>query len=132
MKLLSLLMLLSLPAFADNGAQTPAAGMGEQKGPPPGQGGMGDHKGPPPTKEQREQLAKIYEKFAACARSERMMQECGQEMMASCKSMPGGRCGPGGGGMKGPPPGQGGGQGGGGMNGGGMGGGQGQGGQGAH
>lgn len=85
--LLSVLIFsLSLPALAEDKAK----GGGQQGG----QGG--DMKGPPPlSKEDREKLAVLHEKMAACIRSQKMMRECAEEMHAGCQSIPGGRCGPG-------------------------------------
>ncbi len=84
-----LLFSLSLPTLAED--QTKGGGQQGEQG--------GDRKGPPPlSKEDREKLAVLHEKMAACLRSQKMMRECAEEMHAGCKSIPGGRCGPGPGG----------------------------------
>ena len=38
------------------------------------------------SKQQREQMAKAHEKLAACLRSDRALDECRQEMRATCMS----------------------------------------------
>ena len=66
-----------------------------------------------PTHAQREKMAQIHERMAACLRSDRPFAECRQEMMRACRTefgyrgcrmMPGGRRGGmmRGGGMMGP------------------------------
>ena len=61
-----------------------------------------------PTHAQREKMAQIHERMAACLRSDRPFAECRQEMMRACRTefgyrgcrmMPGGRRGGMGGGM---------------------------------
>src|SRR5689334_21364211 len=47
-------------------------------------------KGPPQlTTEQRQKMADLHDKMAACLRSDRPLSECHQEMMKGCKDVMG-------------------------------------------
>lgn len=43
--------------------------------------------GPEPTAEQRQKLAAMHEKMAACLRSDRPVRDCHKEMMDTCHDM---------------------------------------------
>lgn len=42
------------------------------------------HEGKPLSKQVREQLASVHDKFAACLRSDKAMSECRKEMKTAC------------------------------------------------
>ncbi|MGK5082459.1 hypothetical protein WDW37_04060 [Bdellovibrionota bacterium FG-1] len=46
-------------------------------------------KRPEPTAEQRQKMATLHEKMAACLRTDRKLSDCRQEMMKSCKEQMG-------------------------------------------
>jgi hypothetical protein len=49
-------------------------------------------KWPEPTKEQRQKMAEMHEKMAACLKSDKPASDCHKEMMASCKEAMGKEC----------------------------------------
>ncbi len=52
-----------------------------------GKGQAPHHK--PPTKEQREKMAQLHEKMAACLRTDKPVHECHEEMMKACQEQMG-------------------------------------------